>query len=552
MSRALMTSLWMVVVAGLAGCAQSADEAASLAGAATPQCAADSDCALGTACNQALAICAKTDVPAQSVSIVAAPPSYVDLAAAHLPSAQIEPGTTMQIRLPRTVHITGRVSVAGNDLQPSVSSVLTLRRLNVAAPTALGVVKQVTATASAGFQLYLEAGVDYDMTINVEDADRPPTRVLVNFDKDGEYNFVVPPLDDFPLVEGRVKRVAVGGDFDELLENVRVTALNTKTREACTSSVTDMWGVYKFRCPLEPGMYNLLVSPIESGPVVPSFTAVIHTKTEFLFDGHRTMDDIILSEHSRDTPISIQVTGPEGAVESVPVTVETRLPEKCVPDPECRGGWIDARVVQSGITDNAGTVTLSVIECDDCTYEVSVTPHPSHTLGIGSKKGWDISESSTTQIVLAPKATLTGTALSFSGIPVGDTRIVARRLIGDVPVASASTEYVTSTAGDGTFELPVDAGDYQITAFPPDTAGLPRWLDKGGVTSIGAEGAAITLQFRAPSVLQGHVTDPGGSDPVADVSVDVFSIAEPVRLLGSGTTAADGSFFVILPSPGND
>jgi len=480
------------------------------------------------------------------VAIVAAPPTISDLAAAHLPDTTVTPGDSLAIQLPRTVRVTGKVSTKGNLAEGSVPSILVFRRVSAAGPSPLGAVSQVNSTAKDGYEVFLEAGADYDVTINLDNTTRPPSRVTIRFDQDTVQPFVVPPLEDFPEFSGRVMQDA--GNYMNPLASVQVSAVNMETREACTSSVSDNLGVFHLRCPQPAGWYEVQLAPTQDGPAIPTFTAVLAGKAEQWLDGDTQVPDIILPESAREVPVTVQIVGPDGAVEGIPVTVTTQLDDGCYPSPdECKSGWTAAKVTRQAFSDASGNVTVNVVACQDCTYRVEASPHPSHALGMAEKSGWDIAASPKTQLVLSPKGLLTGQVTDYQGLPVPEAQVSAQRLVGDGAMTVTSSQYVVWADTEGGYVLPIDAGDYEITVTAPAHLGLPR--EVRGPIAVPQEGLSIDLRLPAPKILQGRILAPAGDQPVENVTVDVFTVTEPRRLLGTGTSSPDGTYFVILPAP---
>ena len=538
---ALRAGLCALVLA--LGCAD-AMESAGLA-AVEAQCASSSDCDPGNYCKQPHQLCVSADQLPQTVAIVAAPPSNLDFVPSQLASVTVSPDDELDVTLSATVRVTGSVRVEGNLADSSLVALITARPANPPIPSAPNGV-QTSATEKDGYELILARDTTYSLTIRVPDTNFPVYRTEVTAGEDTIHDFWLPKPDTYPVVDGRVQRWI--GDELHSLSDVQVTAVNVDTRAQCTSDTTDKYGTFELWCPAEPGFYEVLVSPKEDGPLIPSFTAVFGMKDNVFVEGDRSLSSIILPEQAREMDVSIQVIGPNGAVEGVSVTVSALL--------EPSETWTRAVLRRTAVTDNSGNIVMSVMECPidsndrpACTYTVTVSPLPNDPLSMQTVEGWRVADEPTLQIELVQKPRLIGTVVRQTGVKVGDAHVEARRTVLD-PHTQTTTElvYGTETDADGNYSVRVDPGEYTVTVTPSISSGLPRKTI--GPHNVGADGAALTVQLDRAMLLEGVIWAPGGIEPVANTIIDVYSdpALGPPTLLGTGQSEADGRYFVILPS----
>jgi len=543
----------MVLACALVGCSDAADELA-LAPAVSPQCSITADCGPNARCDDVTRICVATDVASLQVAVVATPPLNADLVAPKTPAVHDLADETLSLELPPVVTVTGRIQVEDTLLDSGVASVITAVAQQDYVPDGL-IVQQSTATEKDGFTLHLQRGVEYEISVAIKDADpaRPIWRMTKAFDKDVSETFVLPNLEAYPVVTGRLFQQAAETLFP--LADVSVTAINVSSKAQCTSAVTDHLGRYRILCPIgsATNTYDMLVAPTDDGPVVPSFTAVVNHGCEVaedctgpaLIDGDTEMPDIVLKEGHTTATVTIQVTGPDNdVVAGVPVTLSVELPEE-------PGVWTKAVLRRTEITDNGGKVTFDVLQCAagaECTYTVSADPHPTLPMS-GLSQQWDVRESTYKELSLPRKVTIRGEVLTASGNMVEGALVTARRVAVDmVTNASTELEYWVETDAGGLFELPVDIGDYLVTVVPPAGSGIPRYQK---TMSVGEQGLSAMVEFALPTILQGTVSAPGGLETVANATVDVYTRptdGSDAVLLGTAQSGADGRYFVILPA----
>lgn len=155
---------------------------------------------------------------------------------------------------------------------------------------------------------------------------------------------------------------------------------------------------------------------------------------------------------------------------------------------------------------------------------------------------------------LAAPTDVTGVVTDPSGSPVPGAAVQATPAgENDLPLASAST----TTAADGTYHLPLTPGTYHFDFTPPLALQAPS--NGRGPLAISGSSAQLDLQFSAPHVVSGRVSDPDGH-PVEGALVRIFLPAVPhtgsaeaiqprSTLLARSQVLPDGSFTAVLPAP---
>jgi protocatechuate 3,4-dioxygenase beta subunit len=154
-------------------------------------------------------------------------------------------------------------------------------------------------------------------------------------------------------------------------------------------------------------------------------------------------------------------------------------------------------------------------------------------------------------IMLENRFRLTGEVTDSLGAKVADVIVRAKRLstVSGLEDGVVRT-YEGITEANGTFDLAVDSGRYNVYFTPPAATGLPRHLPKR--VYIADEDESLTVNLPSPAVVQGHIFDQSGN-PQCDVTIDVYSSTETnAYLIGqtisdSPDDGCDGSYTVIIP-----
>jgi hypothetical protein len=199
------------------------------------------------------------------------------------------------------------------------------------------------------------------------------------------------------------------------------------------------------------------------------------------------------------------------------------------------------------LSDDAGNASFAALPVG--TYDVTIVPPP------GSPTGAAITALSvaltaagvTRAVTLAQKVSLIGTLTPLPG--VGGASITA---VDQSPDAIGVA--VSATADDtGHFRLSVDpARSYQLIVQPRSGQSLGRTVLASQTFPAGAA-SIITLDLPPGLVVTGRVTsrgtDIGGAFVQAFCTASTATCVDPTVSLGEATSAADGTFSVVLPDP---
>jgi hypothetical protein len=228
--------------------------------------------------------------------------------------------------------------------------------------------------------------------------------------------------------------------------------------------------------------------------------------------------------------------------------------------------------LRAGTTGADGTVTLSLLPgtaTKALDYDLTIIPpagspyatHCISPLGV-TVGGTATAPASLLTIMLDRRPVLAGTVTNAAGVPVGNVAITAtagpQSVAGcnNTPAASSSTH----AADDGTFQLPLDPGTYQIDYDPPAGSSAPRFTELA--VTLPADPGPHNVKLPAAGVIQGTVSAPDGS-PLSSATIRIFEIRctpqagdcsgstrTPPWLRAQTATDATGSFRAVVPIPG--
>ncbi len=228
---------------------------------------------------------------------------------------------------------------------------------------------------------------------------------------------------------------------------------------------------------------------------------------------------------------------------------------------------------RDGLTDN-GIVGLSLLPGTAQTtlnYQVSVVPPANSAFAIpcDSTIGVTVGGSAVNvasaptlmTIVLTARPTLIGTVRDNQGYPLSNVAITATQETLDNASCTSATPAPasTTTAANGTFDLPLDPGTYQLDYDPPTGSAAPRFTEYG--FRVGGP-ASVTHDVTLPAgaAVAGTVFAPDGITPLASATVRLFEVrctgadcTGPNRtaptLRGVAVTDGNGWFRVAVAAP---
>ena len=524
----------------LVGCGAASSEALSGFGAAPPdpQCETASDCSAGLECHGELRICTVQKAPTRSIALVAEPQPESALAPSHQGVVQLDPANpVVDVVLPRTVRLTGRVRVMGNALDASVEASLFAIAEEEVIP---GEVRATQANVTNDFALVLQAGVSYTLTIAAPapDGGRPNYATTIQYSEDADMTFWLPALSSLPSLRGRVVRAVGNGTAP--IADVRVSAAAENGGGACTTATTGKLGDFLIRCP-QTGNYAIAVRGTEDGPVVPSFHARLLYGTSRVDawpveDGENTLTDIEVPGSATEANVSVQVFFGGAALQSTSVTAGTTWPDSDT--------FRDATLRVTALTDRTGTARLRVLEA---TYDLHAIPTTEEAGASGVKASVSVRGDASQTMTLEPRPIATGVVVDSAGTPVPDARVAFRAIVADPGTGgTVAREFVGQSDEAGAYAVPIDRGTYELQVEPLSESGLPSHVQRG--LEVGESGLGVDVALAPALVLEGTVYGPG-STPVERVDVHALDIRDGVvTALGRGRTDAYGRYFIILPA----
>jgi hypothetical protein len=178
------------------------------------------------------------------------------------------------------------------------------------------------------------------------------------------------------------------------------------------------------------------------------------------------------------------------------------------------------------------------------TYQVTI--EPAEGTGFGKvRKSIDIPGTTAVELEPPRRTNVHGRALLSDGRPLSQADIVASPSASNVlPPRAASTR----TAEDGSFQLEVDQGTYEVRVVPAAGTGFPRYVAIQDVSSPDVDLGNLTVP--APMRLAFTIKDPStNSNPIVRAVVRIFTQpteGAPAIELGMTTTDLDGYCEILL------
>lgn len=226
---------------------------------------------------------------------------------------------------------------------------------------------------------------------------------------------------------------------------------------------------------------------------------------------------------------------------------------------------------RDGLTDTTGIVGLSLLPGSAQTavnYQITVVPPANSAFAIpcDSPVGATVGGSAVNvasaptliTIMLTARPTLVGTVRDYQGYPLSNVAITATQETSDNASCTSATPAPasTTTATNGTFDLPLDPGTYQLDYDPPTGSSAPRFTEYG-FTVGGPASVTHNVTLPASAAVAGTVYAPDGMTPLPSATVRLFQVrctgadcTGPNRtapaLMGVTVTDGYGSFRVAV------
>lgn len=546
-------------------------------------CATGGECGPGMACDAPSGQCLPVADRAPALEVTPPTNNNQGWVTQEFPTPPLDPDGRIVIQLAPAVALQGQVVASEAPGKVVPATIVTWRdsliegrdRLQAEARQTLG--GKSDAPVDNKFELWLAKGHTYSVLVSPAapfDEVYPPLYIPTLELKDHlARDFVLDGTDRAVKVEGRIRDyggavLSAQGLTDEkgnkLVSSLRVSAVEESgARRSTVGATLEKDGSFSLRVPPGIAKYTLSVSSRGGGVPIPSMECeeVVMGLAEPGDPPTQKLKELRLPSFRFPRLYAVSVRGEDGTpVVGAQVTFSTETPVLPTSQSNCSARY--SRTGHTGADGKAALLLLPGSAKENQTYEVSVTspatsPHASRFI-----KKLDVGPPNGPKTVLAPislsrRYSLTGTVVrADDGSPVEAVVIeatgVAPGQSGKTPVGAANAN--ATTAADGTFELHVDDGTYNIHLKPPPGSGLPAY---GQTTKVEGDVKGARFEIPSPTVLTGQVLDPGGQR-IKDATVRVFELvpvtAKPVTnkaaLRGSAVTRADGSFNLILPARG--
>jgi hypothetical protein len=396
----------------------------------------------------------------------------------------------------------------------------------------------LAAKTDHGFQIAVLPGRTYDGTFWATSSDIPPAAFQVTPEDlaKGEITVAVHGWESSKWTSVLVK---LEGDPTPI-EKARVIPINEDGTSG--NPVYTTAGYAEVKVAPECHRVRLLISAPEKGPLFPDFLTDYHAALS-VQDKTRPPEpplppqiEAYIPKPSQDDMVSAQivVTDPLGApVPYLHVAIQGAF---------AAGGTLSRQLT----TDASGVASFEALAG---TYQCAVTTPAGDPLASWSGPPKELSvESPSWSIQLEPRSRLTGEVRDHLGRSVGAGTLFARRRAGDraaTDLAVADPVVTTTLGGDGSFEVYLDPGAYDLRVVPdPRTGQPPRFVD---AVEVGKD-TDLVIGLGEPGLVALVVLDPTGALlEGVDVEIVLLQGDAPARRLTQGTTNAWGG--VALPVP---
>ncbi len=478
--------------------------------------------------------CVAPNQQTQNIAIQLTPPNTADFAAAQFPLVELRPGAALpDLELQRPRLMKGNIEVAGEGGGLIEARVILQRANNFIEGRSLRY--EIQSTRDQGYSLRLPEG-DYDIQILPSRSDLPPQQ-LRRFPvrADLEHVFVLEAPTRSIQVTGRV--VLNNEEDTQALSRVRINALDSLDTVVSATTETDEEGLFTLAVRSDIQLARLVLSPQgedrNQGLVLPRV---------FIEDIQLTGQSINLGDLSMGqfNPSARQAAGLVLGPDGERIQGATMI---------FQGNVGEGVITRALVTDKDGYFGILLAPG---TYKLLVTP-PESTPYVTTERTELVvpAEGSIAQdfetLTLDTKPSIRGSLRYIAqNLPVAQTNLTFRATrLWDVRRFDVTRTYTTRTDAQGNFSLQAEPGLYDVEIAPPTTSGLARSLQR----DIDIEGpdVPLTLTANQARVAYGTVID-ADRQPVSDVQVEIFSLEDQTRLIGTGITNTEGVYRVLLPA----
>jgi len=305
--------------------------------------------------------------------------------------------------------------------------------------------------------------------------------------------------------------------------------------------------------------------------LTPSMSAPWVVSTPFLVMAGKNLGTISLPAYAPSNGFNIAVIGQDTGVALAGATVRAQTTVGATAGTSGLSGT--AQYTASGSTDAKGNVVLQLLPGSGTTafkYLISVVPPAGSPYAVtcdsvdaegGSAPGSTQPPPTLKKFTLERRPVLIGVIRSARGVAVPNVTVTASGTPDPKTGCPAPDPVAASATADanGTFQLPLEPGTYQLDYDPPAGANAPRTTEWAVTVGSNPDEHDVMLPYGA--LVKGSVTGPDGL-PVPSATVRFFErrcSGDPVDcfgpnrtppwLRGKALTDAAGQFRMVVPVP---
>lgn len=553
----------LVVAGGLCGCDFERRAAPEIG---MNSCVTDAECTDDTRCQESMCVARNVEDPlAVAMQVV---PLGADAASVLLDRFVVEGPITREWKLPKAVGVSGHVQGADGPLEAEVRFVPV--DVTDGVPTGAIVASTAGSDPPGHYAVQLLPDIDYRMQVQPAARELPPMRRMVNVTGAERIDVDYPP--DLKTRDFEVRGAGEGTTLEG--KTLLVRAFDRDTGELVSSTATVQDDRVTLVLTPDASALRIELSVEESYLDASRAASPSCDKSAPLFPTLSIDESKLRSKGILELPAYPGRIVYEGTVELCPGAVSTASDVGSLPIA------LRSTDLQFDDTDTlfassfAATTTAEVdagqlrfcVEVVPGTYEVVVTPPSSMACAIFAE----------TRLVSAPDgkmatgvlfelpapAYLSGTLQTTDGRPLADATIEAQALgrsegvqlaQDDPSVTQYNRSTQTTSSEDGSFELPVDLGGYDVVVKPSADSGFP-WRVLHDV-NIGAPKAFLNeIRVKSPVRIDGALRYAGSGSGTALEGAEVRAFAiiedefdtERAVPVGKAVADADGHFMLLL------
>lgn len=533
-------------------------------------CSIDMDCGEGAACREGMCVAQSAD-STLTLALQVTPvrmPDGSDPIPLVLERFPVDGPLDRTFTLPTPVIVEGDVRNAGMPIDAEI------RFTPMDVPSGFAA-RVITATASADappdaatFRVQLLEGVEYRVAI------RPGDRSLPPYTQSLRAGSQALSIDFAELSEAQERTFTITGGPEGRALLVRAFDLETSEALSSTATVTDGEAVLRFAS--DPPPLRLEIRADQSYPATamlqdarcdaetPDFPvfSVTEDELEITSDGSRLIELPQAPQRIRfEGRVSMCSAVPTNVVatESLPITLHARSLN--LPDGSQLRATYEATTTAT--LDSATGELRFCVEVMPGEYDLLATPASTIPCAIFAERRFieapDGEHASGALLRLPLAAHLRGTLQTADQTPMRGATIDAVALGRELDESDSVTRYnrsrQTTSAQNGTFEMAVDLGSYDVVVKPPAGSGFPWQVRHDVDIAARAVPFATIIDMLSPVAVDGRLRYLDGSGRFEGAEVVAFAIVADARVpgaeralpIGKATADRDGRFRLLLP-----